>query len=231
MNGLIFALLGFVGSHFLLSHPLRAPLVNRIGANAFLGLYSLVAFATFYWEIVAFGAAPGSAPLWVAGDGLWAIASGLMLFGSILFAGSLFGNPALPRPDAGDLAKAPARGVFAITRHPMMWGFASWSVVHIMVSPQGKVMLLALGMGVLALGGSRGQDVKKARLMGDEWKDWSARTSFMPFGNQITGKSHWRSAWPGLTIVLAGTVLWLGASYLHPMLGAPVAGIWRWMGV
>ncbi|MEQ1547633.1 MAG: NnrU family protein [Chakrabartia sp.] len=230
MGGLIFALLGFVGSHFLLSHPLRAPLVKRIGANAFLGLYSLVALATFYWVIVAFGAAPASTPLWGVGDGIWAVASALMLIGSILFAGSLFGNPALPRPDAGDLAKAPARGVFGITRHPMMWGFAAWSAVHIAVSPQEKVILLALAMGVLALGGSYGQDIKKAQLMGDGWKDWAARTSFMPFGNQIKGKTGWRSAWPGLTVVLAGTVLWLGASYLHPMLGAPVAGAWRWMG-
>ena len=27
------------------------------------------------------------------------------------------------------------RGVFAITRHPMMWGFALWALVHAIVNP------------------------------------------------------------------------------------------------
>ena len=40
------AAIAFVGTHFLLSHPLRAPLVARVGEKGFLGLYSLVAFAT-----------------------------------------------------------------------------------------------------------------------------------------------------------------------------------------
>ena len=37
----------FVGSHFAMSHPLRAPLVATVGEKPFLGLYSLVALATF----------------------------------------------------------------------------------------------------------------------------------------------------------------------------------------
>jgi uncharacterized membrane protein len=42
----IAAALSFLGTHFVLSHPLRAPIVKAIGEGAFLGLYSLVAFAT-----------------------------------------------------------------------------------------------------------------------------------------------------------------------------------------
>ena len=107
---LIIALTSFVGTHFLLSHPFRALLVKALGANGFLGLYSLVALGTFIWVVQAFGAAPTAMPLWSAGDGLWALASALMLIGSILFVGSLFGNPALPGPpDKANTAKQ-ARG-------------------------------------------------------------------------------------------------------------------------
>lgn len=227
---LIVALTGFVGTHFLLSHPFRAPLVKALGTNGFLGLYSLVALGTFGWVIHAFMAAPAAAPLWGAGDGLWGIASALMLIGSILFVGSLFGNPALPGPPDQAIASGPARGVFAITRHPMMWGFALWALVHLLVSPQPKVLALTLAIGFLAIFGSVGQDAKKAALMGDSWRDWASRTSFLPFGNQIAGKSGWATAWPGRTVVLGGILLWLIATYLHPVLGGPVAGLWRWMG-
>ena len=232
MEMLIVALAVFVGTHFLMSHPLRAPLVRALGPNGFLGAYSLVAIPTFVWAIFAFQSAPNGIPSWTAGGGVWGLATVLMLVGSILFAGSLIGNPALPGPP--EVAKAaaakPASGVFAITRHPMMWGFASWSLVHLLVSPQPKVIALTIAIGFLALAGSKGQDAKKAALMGDSWSGWSGRTSFVPFANQISGKSAWSTAWPGRTVVLAGIVLWLLATWLHPMLGGPIAGIWRWMG-
>ena len=52
------ASIAFVGTHFALSHPLRASLVSAIGEKGFLPFYSLVAFATLGWMIVAFRAAP-----------------------------------------------------------------------------------------------------------------------------------------------------------------------------
>lgn len=230
MGMLIAALAAFLGTHFLLSHPLRASLVAKMGAGGFLILYSVVALATFGWAIFAFRAAPAGNPVWGAGEAVWAVATVLMLLGSILFVGSFIGNPAMPGPpDKMNTAQA-ARGVFAITRHPMMWGFAAWALVHLLVSPQPKVLALTIAIGFLALVGSKGQDAKKAAIMGEGWRDWSARTSFVPFGNQLAGRASWASAWPGATVVLAGIALWLLATYLHPMLGAPVAGIWLWMG-
>jgi uncharacterized membrane protein len=229
MSELVMALTLFVGTHVLMSHPLRAPMVNALGAKAFQGVYSLVSLATFVWVIFAFRAAPLSDPYWAVGDGVWAFATFLMLIGSILFAGSIIGNPALPQPGAADLASAPARGVFAITRHPMMWGFALWGIVHILVAPHLSGIMLCAAMFILALGGSWGQDRKKRLLMGDSWKDWESRTSFIPFGHQLSGRSGWGSAWPGSRIVLAGTLLWLLASYGHAWFGVYGAGIWRWV--
>ena len=44
---LVAASTAFVGSHFALSHPLRAPLVGALGEAGFRVLYSLVALAAF----------------------------------------------------------------------------------------------------------------------------------------------------------------------------------------
>src|SRR5205085_4164207 len=137
--GLTLSALLFVGTHFLLSHPLRDALLRRLGPGAFQGVYSLIALVTFglmIWYYDAIGREP---QLWAVGDGLWLAASLLMWFGSILFVGSFLSNPALPGARL-DRRQAP-RGVFAITRHAMMWGFASWALVHpaVVAPPQAIV--------------------------------------------------------------------------------------------
>lgn len=138
------AAVAFVGSHFLLSHPLRGLLVRAIGEKGFLGVYSLVAFATFGWLIVAYVHAPLTAPLWLAGEVLWAVATVVMLIASILLMGSLIRNPAIPTGgQPGPFPETP-RGVFAITRHPMMWSFALWGLCHAAVFPVAKSLILSL---------------------------------------------------------------------------------------
>lgn len=230
MNQLVLAMVAFVGTHFLLSHPLRAPLVAKIGAKGFQGLYSVVALATFYWVYVAFGDAPRSDNLWAVGNAQMGLGSLLMLVGAILFAGSFSGNPAMPSPTAQTDAAKPVHGVFHITRHPMMWGFALWAIVHALVAPYAASLVLTGGIFLLALGGSAGQDAKKAKLMGSAWNGWSARTSFVPFARQLAGRAGVSTLWPGLTPVLGGIVIWLGATYVHPMMGAPIVGVWRALG-
>ena len=214
--GLLLAAIAFVGTHFLLSHPLRAPLVRAIGTGPFQGIYSLIAIVTFgamihYYRII--GREPS---LWTVGDGLWLFASLLMWVGSILFVGSFVRNPALPggRVERG----ITPNGVFRITRHPMMWGFSTWAIVHLIVVGTGKALVLDGAILLLALAGSVGQDRKKQALMGERWHEWTARTAFMPFSRGI--------AYPGTVALIGGTLLFLIATWLHPM----PAGFWRWIG-
>jgi uncharacterized membrane protein len=230
MSELVLALVAFVGTHFLLSHPLRAALAARLGGRGFQILYTVVALATFFWVYVAYAAAPRGGDFWLVGEGLWAVATLLMFVASILLAGSLIGNPAMPMPGANKAASQQARGVFAITRHPMMWSFAIWALVHALVAPHAASLVLTGFIALLALAGSLGQDHKKSILMGDSWRDWSSRTSFIPFANQFAGRTPWAAAWPGRTAVLGGVAIWLLATYLHSTLGGPLAGIWIWWG-
>ncbi len=223
LAGLIAAALAFVSTHFALSHPLRALLVRLAGEKGFQALYSLVAFATFGWLVLAFRAAPAGAPQW---DGLapvpWIAATVLMLIASVLLIGSFLGNPALPAPNAASLAAKSPHGVFHVTRHPMMWSFALWSAAHVLVSPTPRVIVLALAMALLALVGSHLQDRKKQALMGPAWSGWEAQTSYWP---RLAGLGK-----AGLVPWLGGAALWLGATWAHGWLIAMPAGIWRWIG-
>ena len=216
MACLALASAAFVGSHFLLSHPLRRPLVARIGQGPFQGLYSLVALVTFGAMIWVYGRIGDQSPLWDAGEKGWIVATVLMFIGSILFVGSFLGNPALPgaRLERGKAAG----GVFAITRHPMMWGFALWAITHIIVVATPKALLFDGAILFLALAGSVGQDRKKAKLMGERFHEWTAQTAFIPFGRGFAS--------PGTAALIGGTVLFLLATWLHPF----PAGIWRWVG-
>lgn len=230
MSLLIVTAILFVGSHLVLSHPLRAPLADRMGDRPFQIVYSIVAIATFILLVQAWRGMPPEPPLWAVGDGLWMLASLIVLFASVLFMGSLIGNPALPAPNAAFAAQAAPRGVYAITRHPMMWGFALWAIAHVMVMPTPAQIILSATILFLALAGSAGQDAKKARLMGDSWRHWAARTSFVPFARQITGATPWGDTIPRPHALFGGIVLWVAATWAHGALGYMVAGIWRWVG-
>lgn len=212
--GLFFSAILFLATHFLLSHPLREPLVRRVGEKAFQGLYSIVALITFGGMIYFYRVIGREPPLWDAGEAGWIVGAIAMWLASILFVGSFIGNPALPG------ARGPRggpKGVFAITRHPMMWGFAIWAAVHLTVIAMPKALFLDGPIILLAILGSYGQDRKKAKLMGEAWHEWTAQTAFIPFTRGV--------AYPGTVALVGGTLLYLVATWLHPI---PV-GFWRWI--
>jgi uncharacterized membrane protein len=222
---LALATAAFVGTHFAMSHPLRPGLVARLGERGFAGAYSLVALATFAWIIFAYRAGTDSVPLWIAPLWWWPVASALMLAASILLAGSLVGNPAFPKPGATVTEIGAAKGVFAITRHPMNWSFILWALVHTSISGSPRNLIVTGGIFVLALFGSFGQDAKKERLLGDAWRGWEARTSFVPFGALLQGKVRWRDAVPGPVALIGGLVLWALVTSYHAPLVSPLGDL------
>ncbi|MBO9575985.1 MAG: MFS transporter [Sphingobium sp.] len=226
---LALAMASFVGTHLLLSHPLRAPLVRAVGAQPFLGLYSLVSALTLGWTIYAAIQVPPLAPLWVAPAWLWHVVTLLMLLASILLVGSLIGNPAMVDPTGNPKFPENPRGVLAITRHPMMWAFMLWAIGHALVWSTPDSLIVTAGIGGLALIGSLAQDRKKVHAIGAPWRDWQAKTSYAPFGAQLSRRLPWRSVVPGPAPLIGGIAIWLGATWLHPLAGGPVAGPWMWM--
>ncbi len=214
--GLVFFAIAFVGTHFLLSHPLRDRFVRAVGEGPFRGIYSLVALITFGLMVYFYRLIGREPPdLWQSGEAAWIIGTVLMWFASILFVGSFLKNPALagaPGPSGGPT------GVLRITRHPMMWSFAIWAAVHLMILGQPKSLVFDGSIIILALAGAAGQDRKKARIMGEAWHEWTAETAFVPFTRGL--------AYPGTVALVGGTILFLAATWVHPV----PAGIWRWIG-
>jgi uncharacterized membrane protein len=100
----------------------------------------------------------------------------------------------------------------------MMWSFAIWAGVHLMILGTAKALVFDSAIIILALAGAAAQDSKKAGIMGEDWHEWTAQTAFVPFTRGL--------AYPGTVALLGGTFLFLVATWAHPVR----AGIWRWIG-
>jgi len=212
----------FVAAHLVMSHPLRKPMVALLGERGFLGVYSLVSLCLLAWIGHLFALQRSTLMAWQSSEGLWILASGLTIIALALLLGSLRGNPALPQTGAEVAANARAEGVYAVTRHPMMWAFALWALAHILVWPSPRTVATAGAMGFLALLGAHMQDGKKRALLGEAWSAWEARTSYWP---RLSGFAR-----IGMGLWLAAVAVWLAATWLHVWLAGIPAGAWRWMG-
>ncbi|MCB2048319.1 MAG: MFS transporter [Novosphingobium sp.] len=212
----------FVGSHFAMSHPLRAPMVSALGERGFLGVYSAVSLVLLGWVGHQFGASPAGPLLWHGGDLVWAVSSLLTIIALALLFGSLRGNPALPQTGANVAAGAEAKGAFAVTRHPMMWAFALWALAHGLAWPGPRTLVTAGAMGFLALVGAHMQDRKKQALLGEAWTAWEAKTSYWP---RLSGLAQ-----IGWGLWLAAIAAWFAVTWLHVWMAGVPAGAWRWVG-
>lgn len=218
---LVAACAAFVGTHFLLSNPLRKSMVRTLGERGFLMVYSLVAFATLAWIALAFHRASPAPALW---DGTaivpWIAASILTIAAMALFLAALNGNPALPMARLAGLSARKPWGVFRVTRHPMMMAFALWSVSHILIAPTARTIVLALAILLLALVGAKLQDARKLAQSGREWGVWMQRTNFWPDLGKLGDIG---------AIWIVAVLVWLGVTALHLWLANVPAGVWRWL--
>jgi uncharacterized membrane protein len=108
----------------------------------------------------------------------------------------------------------------------MMWSFALWGLCHIAVFPVAANIVVAGAVALLALLGSRLQDIKKQQLQPDRWAVWQAKTSYWPFAAIAAGRARFGGFRPH--DIAGGVVIWLAATWAHLPLAGIAAGVWRW---
>ena len=224
MTALVLSALLFVGLHFLISStPLRGALVTRAGERTFLGLFSLLSGILIVWMVIAFLHAPRGAPLWVI-PGVSHLALTLMPVALLfLVAGYMTRNPTavMMAPPSGSWQPS---GIFTVTRHPIMWAFGLWSVLHILANGDPAGLVFFGAFAVLSLGGTLAIDAKKRRT----WPAESVRllfatTSSLPFLAIAQGRTRfdWRSL--GLPAAITVALYLAIVFWFHPqVIGAPL---------
>jgi uncharacterized membrane protein len=217
MSSLVLSALVFVGLHFLLSSTgLRGAVVARIGERTFVVLFSLLSAALIVWMVVAFVQAPRDQVLWVF-SGARHLALTLMPLALLfLVAGYMSRNPTavLMGPPGEDWRPS---GIVTVTRHPIMWAFGLWSLLHILASGDLAGLVFFGAFAVLALGGTLAIDAKKRRT----WPAGNAErlfagTSNLPFLAILQGRARldWKRL--GLPAAIAIALYLAIVFWFHP---------------
>ena len=213
MTHLALATAAFLAMHYTSSTPLRNGLVRGIGENAYLGLYSLAAFATLGWMIWAYAHAPVSI-LW---PGVRLAPLALMPVALVLIVcGLMSRNPSAVRQQRALRSPEATRGIMRVTRHPMMWGFALWGLAHVIARGDTAALIFFGGFVVLALSGTLLIDARKATSLGEDWQGFAAATSNIPFAAIVAGRNQFRPRGIGWNKILIGLALYLALLFLHP---------------
>ena len=212
---LALATVAFLATHFVPSTPLRAAIVRSTSERAYLGLYSLVAFATIGWMVYAYNKAPMQ-PLW---PGLRLLPALAMPFAFILIVcGVASRNPTAVGQDKTLKAEEPARGILRVTRHPVQWGILLWAAAHLLARGDLKSAIFFGGFALLSALGMLLIDSRKARTLGDDWKRFAGATSNIPFVAIAQGRNRFDAAEIGIAKPLAGLALYAAFLFAHPWL-------------
>ena len=212
MTTLLLACVLFFATHIGISGtPLRNALRSGIGANGYLGLYSIVAAGTLGFAIYAFSQADKLQFLWVPGPAARGVTYLLMVVSLIfLVGGFLVANPTQVGQEK-KLAQAP-RGVIQITRHPIQWAFILWAVGHIVGNGDVAGLIFFSTIGLVAILGTISMDKRKAQE--DGFESFAAATSNVPFAAIVAGRASVNPRqW--LLPIGVGLVAWFAVARLH----------------
>jgi uncharacterized membrane protein len=205
--------LAFTGSHLgLASVRVEPKLRARLGAPAFLGLYSLVALALFVPLVtIYFGNRHAGPWLWVVPVG--PVLRGLLYLGMTL--GIVLAVGSLLRPSPASLvpnAPAEVRGVYRVTRHPLVLGLGLVWALHLIPNASTADVAFFGGFLAFSLAGAWHQDARKLHAGDEKFHHFHAATSFLPFGRGVSGLADLPPLVIGLGVVAALGIRWLHGS-------------------
>ncbi len=192
---------------------LRDAALEKLGTEGrFTLAFSIGSVLSIVLLVQAWGAAP-FVFLWeVPGWLRWLIAF-LMLPAFVLFVCSVWG----PNPTAagGKLPDGGPRGITRITRHPMLWSFAIWALLHVLGNGDLASLIFFGAFALTALLGMPSIDAKLARRDPALWARLSPGTSIMPFGAVLAGRTRVNWAEIGPLPLGVGFLAWLALLLLH----------------
>ncbi len=197
----------FLAAHVVPSRPaVRRRLVGIAGEGAYLAAYSVVSLTLLVWVIHAAVTAPYIG-LWYPQPWHFVVSVAVMPLALVLLVAGLM----QPNPLSVAIVRGPfnadSPGIAAVTRHPVLWGFALWGGAHILPNGDAPSVILFGGLTLFALVGIPILDRRRRRMLGENrWAEMAAATSVLPFVALVAGRARFpRDArtWVGVTLGLA----------------------------
>jgi len=205
----------FAASHMALSSLRWRPwLVAALGERAFQGLYSLIALAVFVPLVTVYFRNRHDGPYLGSLAGVpglhWLVLVGMGAAVCLVVGGLVRQSPASVVPGASEV-----RGVFRVTRHPLLMGFGLFGLLHLCaVAVNATELAFFAGFPVFVVIGCRHQDQRKLATAGEAFRRFHAATPFLPFSRPAGAVAALREQ---PIVIGLGVALAVGLRLLHPV--------------
>ncbi len=218
-SGFSLALLAFLLTHFVPTRPrLRERLVAALGRRAWFSLYGIVSLLVTAWVIWAAGRAP-YLELWPQLPWTrWVPNLAMPLAVAVAVLGLpartvTLGGPRQPRPESW----ADPGAFAALTRHPLIWALALWSLAHLVPNGDLAHVVLFGGFALMGLLAMPAFDARARRAMTpEEARAYFGSTATLSL-RPLLRPGWWRAAvLPRAGRLLIAALVWLLLLLLHP---------------
>ncbi len=209
----------FGGSHIVLSSsPMRPKLIARLGERPFLGVYSLVALATFIPLVMYYGHHKHAGPhLWRT-FGPYLIARDLnLVLMALAFVLLVLGLASRPPSSMMSNGAPEPYGVTRITRHPTFAAIFIFGIAHCLMNGYLADLVFFGGFSVFAWVGAKHQDTRKSVDISG-YAEFANTTSFVPFGAVFNGAQRLNFGELRWSLVLLALVIFYIVRAYHPQI-------------
>ncbi|MBT6096016.1 MAG: NnrU family protein [Rhodospirillaceae bacterium] len=187
MSDLLGALAVFLAVHAIPAiRPLRAQLVTLFGELVYIAAFSAISLGLVVWLGIAYAHAP-YVELWSYWPEFKWLALLVMPVACVLSAAGLTSRNPFSLGAGYERFDPERPGIVRLTRHPAVWGLATWSAVHIPINGDAASVILFGLLTVLGVAGPKSLDAKRKRAMGEVvWTDTLARVRLVPLTQALS---------------------------------------------
>jgi len=209
MSLLILASLLWLAVHIgIAGTAMRDRLASSRGEQRFRGEFAVAAAAALAFLLYSYGGAERT-PLWSVPGWFVVVVDLAMLAAFVMLA-----NGAMPQPGA-DRPNAEPRGIFRVTRHPLMSAVLLWSGAHLLANGDTASIVFFGTFALTVLFGLPSIDAKLERRDPARAATLFRSTSRVPFGAILEGRNHLELAEIGWFPTLAALVAWVVVLHFH----------------
>ena len=206
---------GFFAIHIgVAGTALRDKIALRFGGAGFQILFSIMSFLLLIWMIASYRIAPGIV-LWDIQYLHW-LPVLLSPFAAI-FLVAAYSSPNATAAGGGKALRQdnPDRGIFRVTRHPLLMGIALWAFAHMAANGDVASLILFGSIFATSVFGPASIDAKLKRRAPEAYENLAKVTAIIPFAAIVQGRTQFSFSEIGVVRIAGGLALFVALYYFH----------------